>query len=76
MVEYIRGWRQVEALWIFVKCLFTRNWRCARRELEIMSGFAKPYAVRFAPSFWASCRESGLSEKDIDDLKRKYEEEK
>jgi len=37
-----------------------------------MSGFAKPYAVRFAPGFWDSCRESGLSEEDIDDLKRRY----
>ena len=76
MGEYIRGWRQVEALWIFVKCLFMRNWRCARREIEIMSGFAKPYAVSFAPSFWDSCRESGLSEEDIADLKRRYEVKK
>ena len=42
---YIRGWRQIKALQIFIECFLKRNFLCAKRELEIFSGFAKPYGV-------------------------------
>jgi hypothetical protein len=45
--EYIRGTRQLKAIAFFVEMVLRRNWLGARRELEIMSGFAKPYAVCF-----------------------------
>ena len=52
--EYIRGWRQVTAIFYLFQCLFGGNWLGAKRELEIISGFAKPYKIQFAPSFWES----------------------
>jgi hypothetical protein len=45
--EYIRGTRQLKAIPFFVEMVLRRNWLGARRELEIMSGFAKPYAACF-----------------------------
>ena len=73
MSEYIRGWRQLKAIWIFFECLFKGNWKCAKREIHILTGFAKPYSVRFHPLFWESCREMGMGEEDVDELRRKYE---
>lgn len=75
MDEYIRGWRQVEAILIFFKCLIKGNFLCAKRELHIMTGFAKPYGVKFHPMFWESCKDVGLSEDEIDDLRRKLDPE-
>ena len=76
MTKYIRGWRQLKAIPIFFKCLFTGNFPCAKREIEIMTGFAKPYKVLFHPMFWDSLREQGMDEEDITDLRRELEANK
>jgi len=47
--------------------------RCAKRGLEIATGFAKTYEIVFAPTFWESLRNIGASEEDIKELKEKYE---
>lgn len=73
MTKYIRGWRQVKAIWYFFKCLFKGNIPCARRELEIIGGSAKPYKIYFHPMFWESCRKIGMAEEDIHELRRKYD---
>jgi hypothetical protein len=58
MTEYIRGWRQLTAVYYLIRhCLLRKNWACARRELEIMSGFAKPYRVVFSSKFKESYKE-------------------
>lgn len=51
MTKYIRGFRQLEALYLFVECFLKRNFMCAKRELEIFFGFAVPYAVYTTPLF-------------------------
>jgi len=78
MTIYIRGKRQIEALFIFLEAVWlavigrdTRDldaWdlkycvysgkefsenklKCAKRELEIFLGFAKPYAIYTTPEF-------------------------
>ena len=77
--EYIMGWRQLKAIFYFFECLFRLDlslkdkFSCAKRELEIISGFAKPYKLFFHPDFWEDCRRLGMNEDDIDELKRKYE---
>jgi hypothetical protein len=43
--KYIRGWRQLEALWLVFVAIKRRNFPMLKRELEIMSGFAKPFKV-------------------------------
>jgi hypothetical protein len=73
MGEPIKGWRQVKAIWYFFECLFRGNIPCAKREIEIMSGRAKTYRVFFHPDFWESCRNVGMSEDDINELKEKHE---
>jgi hypothetical protein len=73
MTKYIRGWRQFKAIYYFLECFFKRNIPCAKRELEIIMGYAKPYEIRFAPTFWGSCRELGMIEEDIEELKSKYD---
>lgn len=81
MGGYIRGKRQLLALYYFWECLW-RFWggytpiRCAKRELEIFLGFAKPYNIIFAPSFWESYRAMGATEEDIKELKEKFEDGK
>ncbi len=45
LVEYIRGWRQLKAIFYFIECTLKRNLPCAKRELEIFFGFAIPYQV-------------------------------
>jgi len=42
---YIRGFKQIKSIFIFVECFLKRNMKCAKRELYIFSGFAKPYTV-------------------------------
>jgi len=75
MTEYIRGWRQLKAIFYLFLCLFQRNLLCAKRELEIMTGFAKPYKIYFAPTFWESFRKLGATDEDIEELKRKFDRE-
>lgn len=63
--EYIRGWRQLKAIPYFIECLladhpFQSKLLCAKRELQIFFGFAKPYKVVFAPSFWKSAEKYGI----------------
>jgi len=73
MTNYIRGWRQVKAIFYFWECFFKRNIPCVRRELEIIGGYAEPYKIFFHPDFWVSCRKIGMPEEDINGLKEKYE---
>ena len=56
--EYIRGWRQITAIYWSLMCLFTGNWRGCLRELFIITGFARYYKIDFAPSFWKSYKET------------------
>ena len=78
MTVYIRGKRQLEALFIFFEavwltiigrdirdldawdikyCVYSgkefikQQWKCAKRELEIFLGFAKPYAIYTTKEF-------------------------
>lgn len=61
--EYIRGKRQGQALFFFIEGILRRNLRYAKRELEILFGFAKPellfgfakpYKLYFAPTIKSS----------------------
>lgn len=71
--EYIRGWRQITAIFYLFQCLFRGNWLCVKRELEIISGFAKPYEIRFAPSFWESYQKLfNLSAEELAQVMEKY----
>lgn len=45
--EYIRGIRQLKAIPWFLRMILTRNWLGAKRELKIISGYAKPYKAYF-----------------------------
>ncbi len=56
--EYIRGWRQITAIYWALACLFTGNWRGCWRELHIISGFARYYKIEFTPSFWESYKKT------------------
>lgn len=48
------------------------RFRCAIRELEIITGFAKSYKIVFAPSFWESLRRIGIHEEIIEEFRKKY----
>jgi len=61
MEGYIRGRRQLKALFYFFEAILRRNILSAKRELEIISGYAKPYSLimecgvcglRFLPKDW------------------------
>ena len=68
--EYVRGWRQITAVYYALWCLFKGEWLGLKRELHIMTGFAKPYGVRIAPSFWEACKENlGMSDKEVQEFK-------
>lgn len=74
--DYIRGWRQITALYYAFWCLFTGNWLGLKRELHIMTGFARPYGVRFAPSFWDSAKKNlGLSDERVQQWKEEVARE-
>ena len=71
--KYIRGWRQITAILYLFRCLFKGNWLCVKRELKIISGFAKPYKVQFAPSFWESFQRTlNLSTEEMARVKEEY----
>jgi len=67
---YIRGWRQATAIYIALWSLFTGNWASFKREVHIMTGFARPYGICFAPSFWESCKENlGWTDEEVEVFK-------
>ena len=67
---YIRGWRQVTAVYYALWSLFTGNWAGLKRELHIITGFAKLYSIRFAPSFWESAKDNlGWTDDEIQAFK-------
>lgn len=71
--EYIRGLRQLEAIWILItnglyNGIVYDDWACAKRELEIMSGFAKPYNVIFSKRFAQQWEDLGFSRADLEEM--------
>ena len=52
MTKYIRGRRQVAAIYIAVWSLCTFNWASFKREVHIITGFARPYKIIFCDEFW------------------------
>lgn len=72
----IRGKRQIKAVGIFFRCLFRGNWKCARRELEIMSGRAKTFGVVLAPSFFESLKELDVDPEEFKEHIKEYFEKK
>ena len=65
--KYIRGIRQIQAIYYLVWCLIQRNWACVKRELHIMTGFAKPYSMVFTPRFWENWKDTfGLSQEELE----------
>ena len=68
--KYIRGRRQIIAIYYAFWALFTGNWLSLKRELFIITGFAKPYGIRFAPSFWESMQKNyGFSKEEAEQFK-------
>jgi len=67
---YIRGWRQLTAVYFALWCLFTGNWAGFGREIHIIAGFAKPYRIHFAPSFWENAKKNlDWSNEEIQEFK-------
>lgn len=100
MTDYIRGVRQLKAIFYFVEQLWLviigrdsrgldeeekkfvvwsgmefrkHRLRSVIRELEIITGFARPYKIVFSPMFWESLRNMGVVEEDIEEMKRRLE---
>ena len=68
MTEYVRGKRRIFAFFYLLESILKRNRESAKRELEIMKGYAKPYQVIMKNEFIQSLRILGFSEEEIDKL--------